>query len=111
MSFKTPYICDRRVYDKRGYWKNPNQDGETTCFYFIKEPPTMVATYKNGLQELAEEMTIVVFGSFPFCENDEFYCLGRKYLIKEIMPNYVEHNVYVKDMLKDRIGSIQLVLE
>lgn len=111
MSFKTPYLCDRRVYDKKGYWKNPNEDGLTPFFYFIQQQPTLVSSYSNGLQELREEVVIVVFGSHPFTENDKVNVLGREYLIKEITPNYLEHNILVKDMLKDRVGSMQLTLE
>ena len=34
--FKTPILCDRRVYDKKGKWKSPNNDIEENIFYFIK---------------------------------------------------------------------------
>ena len=48
MSFKTPIICDRRVYDKKGKWQNPNQDLHDNIFYFIKEPLTIEQGYRNG---------------------------------------------------------------
>lgn len=109
--FTTPYLCDRRIYDKKGYWKNPNKQNKTTLFYYIKEQPTYVPSYNNGLEELKEQIVIVVFGEHPFTTNDYIEILGRKYLIKEILPNYLEHNILVKDMLKDRIGSMQLTLD
>lgn len=111
MSFKTPYICDRRVYDKKAYWKNPNQDETTTLFFFVQQAPTLVPSYNNGLEELKEQVSIVVFGEHQFCVNDNITCLGKTYLIKEITPNYIEHNILVNDLLKERIGSIQLLLE
>ena len=111
MVLPDPYICDRRVYDKKGKWKNPNQDGKTPVFYFIKEQPTLVASYNNGLDELKEQMTIVVFGEHPFAIGDKFECLNRTYIITAINPIYIEHNVLVQDLLRDRIGSMELVLE
>ena len=58
MSFKTPILCDRRVYDKKGKWKSPNNDHEENIFYFIKENLTLVPSYKNGIEELKETITI-----------------------------------------------------
>lgn len=108
--FKTPYLCDRRVYDKKAIWKNPNNDTETKLFFFIQEAPTLVPSYTNGLEELKTQVTIVVFGEHPFCVNDKIHCLHQDYLIKDIVPNYIENNVLVQDMLKERVGSVQLTL-
>ena len=112
MSFKTPIICDRRVYDKKGKWKSPNNDIEENVFYFVKEPLTLVPSYKNGREELKETLTITVFGSKPFCKEDVITLADNtKYRIQQITVNYIEHNILVIDLLKQRIESIDLVLE
>lgn len=112
MSFKTPILCDRRIYDKKGKWKSPNNDFEENIFYFIKENLTLVPSYANGREQLKETLTITVFGGKPFCKEDEITLAnGVKYRIQTITPNYIEHNVLVVDMLKQRIESCDLVLE
>lgn len=111
MSFKTPILCDRRVYDKKGKWKSPNSDIAENIFYFIKENLTLVASYVNGREELKETLTITVFGSKQFCKEDEITLdNGVKYRVQEITPIYIEHNVLVTDLLKPRIESCDLVL-
>ena len=63
MSFKTPILCDRRIYDKKGKWRNPNQDIAEPIFYFVQTPRTLEASYDpNGREQLRETLTIVVFG-------------------------------------------------
>ena len=112
MSFKTPILCDRRVYDKKGKWKSPNNDIEENIFYFIKEPLTLVPSYVNGREELKETLTITVFGGKPFCKEDIITLdNGVKYRIDQITPRYIEHNIFVKDMLKPRIESCDIVLD
>lgn len=112
MSFKTPILCDRRVYDKKGSWKNPNQDVSDIIFYYVKNPRTFEATYVNGREELKETMTIVVFGGKPIVEKDTIVLdTGEKFKVSNITTRYVEHNILVKDMLKPRIESLELVLE
>lgn len=112
MSFITPIVCDRRVYDKKGKWKSPNNDIEENIFYYIKENLTLVPSYRNGREELKETLTITVYGSKPFVKEDDITLAnGVKYRIQAITPNYIEHNVMVTDMLKQRIASIDLVLE
>lgn len=109
--FKTPILCDRRVYDKKGKWKSPNNDIEENIFYFIKENLTLVPSYRNGREELKETITITVFGGKPFCKEDEITLAdGSKFRIDQIIPNYIEHNVLVTDLLKPRIASMDLVL-
>lgn len=111
MSFKTPILCDRRVYDKKGKWKSPNNDLEENIYYFIKEQPTLVASYYNGRQEFKEEMTITIFGGKPICKEDTITLAnGVKHKVESITYNYIEHNVLVVDMLKQRIESMTLVL-
>ena len=112
MSFKTPIVCDRRVYDKKGKWKSPNNDIAENIFYYIKENLTLVPYYRNGREELKETMTITVFGGKAFVKEDEITLdTGVKFRIQTITPNYIEHNVMVTDMLKPRIASVDLVLE
>ena len=112
MSFKTPIICDRRIYDKKGKWKSPNNDIVENVFYFIKEPLTLQPSYKNGREELTETITITVFGSKPFAKEDSITLdNGTTYKIQQITPNYIEHNILVKDLLKPRIESTDLFLE
>ena len=111
MSFKTPILCDRRVYDKKGKWKSPNNDIEENIFYFIKENLTLVPSYRNGREELAETITITVFGGKPIIKEDKITLNdGKSYRVQQIIPNYIEHNVLVVDLLKPRIESLDLVL-
>lgn len=112
MSFKTPIVCDRRIYDKKGRWKSPNNDIEENIFYFIKEKLTLVPSYVNGREELKETLTITVFGGKPIAKEDTIYLdTGTKYKAQQVVPNYVEHNILVKDLLKPRIESMDIVLE
>ena len=113
MSFKTPLLCDRRVYDKKGSWKNPNDDIDETIFYFVKEPRTMAAEYNSyGNEELKETTTIVVFGGKPISKNDLITLeTGEQLRVVGWTINYFEPNILVKDLLKPRIESIELTLE
>lgn len=110
--FKTPILCDRRVYDKKGKWKSPNNDIGENIFYFVKEPLSLVASYSSGREELKETLTITVYGGKPFAKEDEITLdTGIKYRVQEITYNFIEHNILVKDMLKPRVESCDLVLE
>ena len=110
--FKTPILCDRRVYDKKGKWKSPNNDIAENIFYFIKEPLTLVPSYVNGREQLKETLTITVFGGKPFAKEDSITLdTGITYKIQQMTPNFIEHNILVVDMVKPRIASIDLVLE
>ncbi|MBO7536255.1 MAG: hypothetical protein J6T34_03850 [Bacilli bacterium] len=113
MSFKTPIVCDRRIYDKKGKWKSPNNDIAENIFYFVKEPLTLIPTYERGQQQLKETMTITVYGSKPFAIEDKITTdFGKSYRVAQILEvNYIESNILVKDMLKPRIESTTLVLE
>ena len=55
MSFKTPLLCDRRVFDKKGIWKSPNNDIGENIFYYVKEPLTLVASYDPYKREEMKE--------------------------------------------------------
>ena len=112
MSFKTPFLCDRRVYDKKGYWQNPNQDVKDTFFYFVKEPLTLVPRYDNyGREQMEKTMTIVVFGSRQIIKEDTLFLEnGETFKVENITLNYFESNVLVKDMLKPRVESMELTL-
>lgn len=112
MSFKTPILCDRRVYDKKGKWKSPNNDVPENIFYFIKENLTLVPSYVNGREEIKETITITIYGGKPIVKEDTIILAdGKKYKVEQIIPNYIEHNVLVVDMLKQRIESLDLILE
>ena len=113
MSFKTPILCDRRVYDKKGKWKSPNNNIEENIFYFIKEPLTLTPEYdRNMREELVETITIVVFGGKQIIKEDKITLdTGETFRVQGITINYVETNILVKDMLKPRIGSMELVLQ
>lgn len=112
MSFKTPIICDRRIYDKKGKWKSPNNDIEENIFYFIKEPLTLVPSYTNGREELKETLTITVYGGKQFVKEDAIILeTGEKFRVQQMTPNYIESNILVKDLLKPRIESIDVILE
>lgn len=111
MSFKTPFICDRRVFDKKGKWKNPNNDIEENIFYFVKENRTLVNEFINGKEQLKESTTICVFGSHPICGKDIITLNdGTKYEVESFILNEFEDNILVKDMLKPRVESIDVVL-
>ena len=110
--FKTPILCDRRVYDKKGKWKSPNNDVAENIFYFIKENLTLIPSFINGREELKETLTITVFGGKPIIKEDEITLEdGKKYKVQQITVNYLESNILVRDMLKPRIESCDLVLE
>lgn len=113
MSFKTPILCDRRVYDKKGKWKSPNNDIEENIYYFIKEPLTLTSSYDSyGREQLKETLTIVVFGGKQIIKEDVVTLEnGKNYRVQNIVVNYIETNILVKDMLKPRIESTELILE
>ena len=113
MSFKTPFLCDRRVYDKKGKWKSPNNDFAENIFYFIKEPLTLVSSYDNyGREQMVETITITIFGGKQIIKEDEIILeTGAKHKVKNVIVNYFESNILIKDLLKPRIESMTLVLE
>ena len=112
MGFITPILCDRRIYDKKGKWKSPNNDVADNIFYFIKENRTLVPSYVNGREELKETLTITVFGSKPIVKEDIVELdTGEKFRVQQIIPNFIEHNVLVTDLLKPRIASLDIILE
>ena len=110
--FKTPILCDRRVYDKKGKWKSPNNDLEENIYYFIKEPLTLVPTYVNGREQVKETLTITMFGGKQIIKDDIIVLdTGVKYRVADITPTFFESNILVKDMIKPRIASMDLVLD
>ena len=112
MSFKTPYLCDRRVYDKKGKWYSKLTGLKENIFYYEKEPRTLVSTYVNGREELQETMTITIFGGKQIAKEDKIYLdTGESFKVVGIVPKYIEHNILVKDLLKPRIGEMDLILQ
>ena len=113
MSFKTPFLCDRRIFDKKGKWKSPNNDIEENIFYYEKEPLTLAKNYESGREELKETMTIVVFGGSKICARDKITLEnGTTFEVTSpIIYNSAERNILVKDMLKPRYISTEITLE
>lgn len=111
-NFKSRFACDRRVYDKKGSWKSPNNDVAEPIFYFIKENLTLTPSYRNGREELAESITITVYGGKQIAKEDDVILAdGREYKVTEITIHYIEESSALRDRLKPRIECIDLVLE
>ena len=112
MFYKPQIFCDRRIYDKKGKWKSPNNNIAENIFYFIKEPLTIVSDYRNGQETMVETLTITIFGGKPIIKEDTITLQdGTTYKVVGFTINYFEDNVLLKDMLKQRIESMDLTLE
>ena len=112
LGFKNALFVDRRVYDAKGTWKNPQQDIEDVVFYFVSTPLTISQEWKNGREQLVETTEITVFGEKPIAVRDLITLKdGTKYEVTKIVVNYFEPNIMIKDMLKQRIESQTLTLE
>lgn len=112
MSFITPLVCDRRIYDKKGKWFNPLKGLDDNIFYFIKEPATLVASYVNGREELKETLTITIYGGKQIAKEDIITLENdTKYKVVGITVKYFESNILVKDLVKPRIAEMDLILE
>lgn len=112
LGMKNPIICDRRVYAYKGKWVNPNNDHDETIFYFISTPMTLVTTWENGREQVKSTLGITVFGEHAFCTHDIIYLQdGTSFEVHDITPNYFEHNIQVRDMLKQRVASQEVTLE
>lgn len=111
MVFKTPIICDRRIYPFKGKWKSPNNDVAENVFYFVKEH-TYVPSYDNGEEQLKETYVIVMFGNKPIAKEDTITLEdGAELVVNSFTLNHIEPNPLVVDLLKPRIGSIEITLE
>lgn len=112
MSFKTPIYCDRRVYDKRGQWYNKTTQIWENVFYFIKEDLTMIPSYENGREQLKESITITVYGGKPIAKEDKIILEDNvEFKVNNIVVRYIESNILVKDLLKQRIAEQDLILQ
>ena len=61
---------------------------------------------------MKESMTIVIFGGKPIVKEDLITLEdGTQLTAQTITVNYFEPNIMVKDMLKPRIESLEIVLE
>lgn len=111
-NFKSRFACDRRVYDKRGLWKNPNNDVPEHIFYFVKTPLTLTPSYKTGREELAETLVITIYGGKQIAKEDNITLAdGREYKVTEITIHYIEESSMLRDRLKPRIECMDLSLE
>lgn len=107
---KNHLFVDRRVYAFKGTWKDPKQDLERLCYYFVNET-TLVESYENGRGHMKPQITITVFGEFPICANDLFKLqTDEEFRVQDISYNYFESNVLVRDMLKQKVESMVLIL-
>ena len=107
---KNHLFVDRRVYAYKGKWKDPRQDLERNLYYFINEL-TLVESYENGRGQMKPQITITVFGEFPICANDEITLqTNEKFKVEGITYNYFESNILVRDMLKQKVESMVLIL-
>lgn len=111
MNGKSALFCNRLVYPFKGSWKNPRNDVKENVYYFISQPVTLVPTFKNGREQLEEQIEITVFGGKPIVIKDIITLQdGNEKMVVGITNNYIETSIYVKDMLKQRIGSQVLIL-
>lgn len=108
---KNPLLVDRRIYAFKGSWKSPNNDYGENIYYFISLQPTLTTELKQGREQLVQVMEITCYGEHAFVEGDYFYLQdGTKRRIEGITNEYLESNIAIRDMLKQRIGRQVLVL-
>lgn len=108
---KCAMLVDRRVYAFKGKWKNPQEDTSENIFYFFSQPFTMVETYQNGRETLKRTCEITIFGGKAICERDIITLQdGTEMRVASVTPNYFESNILIRDMLKQRIESMVVVL-
>lgn len=108
-----PLFVDRRVFDKKGYWKNPQQDISENIYYFISTPKSMSASFDSSRQTIRESLQITIFGEKPIAIRDIITLAdGTQYKVAEVpVVNFYEPNILIKDMVKQRIESQVLTLE
>lgn len=108
---KSSLYCDRTIYAYKGKWLKPNSDLYENIYYFVSKPMTLVPEWKNNREQLAPQIEITIFGGKPICDKDTIILQsGEKYIVKEITLNYLESNILVRDMLKQRIASQVVVI-
>lgn len=108
---KNTILVDRRVYAFKGIWQNPQQDVSDICYYFISQQMTLTTEYRNGREQLRPQMEITIYGEKPIVVGDHFTLQsGEKYRVLAITYNYVEHNIAVRDMLKQKISNMIITL-
>lgn len=109
---KNPLLVDRRIYAFKGKWLSPNGDFVENLYYFISQQPTLTPSFVNGREQLEQVMEITCFGEHAFCEGDILLLqTGEEKRISNITNEYIESNIAVRDLLKQRIGSQVLTLE
>lgn len=109
---KNNLFVDRKVYNFRGKWCNPNNDFKENIFYFISVPMTLASRWQDGREEIKSTMEITVFGEHAFCKHDIIYLQdGTKFEIGDFVNNYFESNIQVRDLLKQKVESQAVTLE
>lgn len=109
---KNPMLVDRKVFDRRGSWKNPQQDIAETIFYFISQNKTITKEWNGSREELVETMEITMFGEKPIIVGDMITLETKeKMRVRAIEFVYFESNIAIKDFLKPMVKSMILTLE
>ena len=95
---------------KNEKYKSPKISGTKD---YRRTKAMLAETYdERTLEEMKETMTITVFGGKQVVKNDTIILeTGTKYHVHSVVINYAEVNVMIKDMLKPRIESMDLILE
>lgn len=111
LGHKNPLLVDRTVYAFKGKWINPKNDLPCVIYYFVSSPLTLASSWESGREEIKPTVSITVFGEHAFTKHDVIYLEdGSHYEVEEITSNYFESNIQVRDLLKPRVESQELVL-
>lgn len=109
---KNPTLCNRKVYEFKGKWKNPKNDYAQTIYYFISTPMTLVSTWENGREQVKSTLGITVFGEHAFCEHDIITLQdGTTFEVHDFTNNYFASNIQIRDMVKQRVESQEVTLD
>lgn len=112
LGIKPNCLCDRDIYSFKGKWFNPNTREYENVFYYISSPLSYRTTYESGTEELKPTMEITIFGEKPIIERDIIILQdGSKMRVASRTINFVEHNINVRDMLKQRAENMVITLE
>ena len=110
---RVAFLCDRRIFTHKGTWQNPQDDKPQKIFYYVSKPLSLVNEYDEyGKETLVPTISIVIFGGKPICSRDIIVLQdGSKMRVESFTINYFESNILVRDLIKPKIASIELVLK